>query len=293
VVDLTVVRERLRAYHGTPIPLSIARFVAWLAADPTHIEQLSSAAFLYPAWDLSIADGTAPLPVRPTQRYGREPPEFIAIARTGVDGEEIGVLELAPELERGELPFVTFFPMEFGAEVCELGADFAGALAMYLAYPSAEGARPLRLLGLAEGNAPAAVWNGFLPHAEAPPSGYRFVQTHDRTGVLAPSGAFGADDSSLEAPLELSALDAAAGRAERALREGYPGTAIAAARNVRYATGGYHEAAVDRACLVWAAAALQLGRPWHAQMVAEAQQSYAPPSTVVISETAVVWEDEP
>ncbi len=128
----------------------MARFAAWLAGDPTHVELLSSAADLMPAWDLSIADGTAPLPVRPSLLYARQPPEFIAIATTGTDGEMIGVLELAPELERDALPFVTFFPMAFGDEVCELGSDFAAALAMYLAYPSAEGPRALRLPGLAD-----------------------------------------------------------------------------------------------------------------------------------------------
>ncbi len=91
--------------------------------------------------------------------------------------------------------------------------------------------------------------------------------------------------------LDRRALDRAADGAERALRDGYPGTAIAVARNVRYACAGYHEA-LDRACTVWATAALQLGRPWHARMVAEARQSCAPPETTVYSESAVVWDYE-
>jgi hypothetical protein len=273
VVNLAVVRERLRAYYGTPVPLSIARFVVWLAADPAHVELLATSAYLTPTWDLSIADDEAPLPARPTMRYGSEPPEFMAIAGTGNDGERIGVLELAPELERDELPFVTFFPAAFHQEVCALGTEFAAALAMYLAYPSLQGPEPLRLSGLADGDAPAAVWNEFLPHSETPP-GYRFMQTLDRAGVLAPVDAFGPVMPPHRQPHDWSGNDAAAEFAERALRDGYPATAIAAARDVLYVCGGRYEPAADRAGATWISAAEQLGRPWHAQMVAEVLQGY-------------------
>jgi hypothetical protein len=275
VVDLAVVRERLRAYHGTPLPLSVARFVVWLATDPSNVDELASAAYLMPAWDLAIGDPAAALPERPTHRYHSEPPEFISIARTGTDGEQVGLLELAPELERDALPFVTYFPMAFHEEICDLGTDFAGALAMYLAYPSVEGPRALKLTGFVEGVAPAAVWSG-RAHTEVPPPGYRFEKTRDRTGVLAPSEAFNGD-ASTRAPLDVDerTLDAAVESAERALRDGYPATAIAVAREIRHICAGYYPGQFDRACSIWMSAALQLGRPWHAQMVAEMQSGAA------------------
>ena len=89
-------------------------------------------------------------------------------------------------------------------------AEFGAALAMYLAYPSVQGPQPLQLTGLADGDAPAAVWNEFLPHSETPPPGYRFMQTLDRTGVLAPADAFGPVAPPPRQPHDWGGNDAAA-----------------------------------------------------------------------------------
>ncbi len=96
MIDVSVVRDRLSAYHGTRVPRSVARFVAWLAEDPEHVALLDERASLLPSHDLAVADAAALLPVRPTLRYHSEPPEFIAFARTGEDVDQIVVLELEP-----------------------------------------------------------------------------------------------------------------------------------------------------------------------------------------------------
>jgi hypothetical protein len=267
MIDVAVVRERLSAYHGTRVPRSVARFVAWLAEDPSHVEQLEERANLLPTHDLAIAGTAAPLPVRSNFRYHNEPPEFIAFAQTGNDGEHIGVLELAPELERDELPFVTFFPADFTLEVCPLGDDLGTALAMFLAYPSVEGPRPLELPGLFDEPLPAATWHGYAPPSFDAPDGYRFVQTADRAGVLAPVDAFSGEIPSIASHAETRELQDAVERAGRLLRDGFPASAIALARDVRVAP--YGPFVLEAACEVWSAAALALGRPWHAAMVGE------------------------
>ena len=267
MIDVSVVRDRLSAYHGTRVPQSIARFVAWLADDPAHVALLEQRAYLLPTHDLAIADAAAPLPVRSNFRYHSEPPEFIAFAQTGADGEHIGVLELAPELLRDELPFVTFFPMDFTVEVCRLGDDLGTALAAYRAYPSVEGPQPLDLPGLFDEPLLAASWPGYDPPAYDPPDGYRFVQTADRTGVLAPGDAFGGDVVSIGSQWERSVLQGAVDHAARLLRDGFPASAIALAREVRVTASGSEM--LDAACAVWREAALALGRPWHAAMVDE------------------------
>lgn len=297
-MDVAVVRDRLSAYHGTRIPVSFARLVAWLAADPAHVEEFERSTYLLPEHDLAVADSAVAIPPRPRTRYSGEPPEFVALARTGTDGEQIGVLELAPELERDVLPFVTFFPMDFTLEVCDLGDDLAGALAMYLAYPSEDGPRPLDVGSLPGATAPAAVWNGYLPHRERERPGYRFVLTADRAGVFAPADAFGPRETAIANSTDQREIEAALDESERALRAGHPASAIVIARNVRYAARGYGHDAVDRACAVWGDAALQLGRPWHAAMVAEvrAQNDADRGGSTVLSQSGIgsviVFEDD-
>ncbi len=268
MIDTGVVRDRLSAYHGTRVPASIARFVAWLAEVPEHAALLQERACLYAAYDVAaFADPGVPVPVRSTLRYDREPPEFMAFAVTGNDGEKIGVLELAPELARDELPFVTFFPMEFEAEVCLLGDELGAALAMYLAYPSVEGPRALELPGLFEKVLPAVRWPGFEVPAFPAPHGYRFVQTLDRVGVLAPADAFGPDLESLSYHYpKAGVLEAAIERATRLLSDGFPASAIAVAREVRACA---ESDLLAPACTVLRDAALMLRRPWHAAMVDE------------------------
>ena len=115
----------------------------------------------------------------------------MAFAQTGQDGEQIGVLDLAPELERDELPFVTFFPMDMENELCLLGDELGVALSTFLAYPSEDGPRSLKLPGLFDRALPRGRWPGFEPPKFSAPKGYRFEQTSDRAGVLAPVDAFG------------------------------------------------------------------------------------------------------
>jgi hypothetical protein len=266
VIDVAVVRDRLSAYHGTRIPRSLARFVAWLAGDPVNAQRLEERAYLLPAHDLAVGDPSAPLPVRPPGRYHSEPPEFIAYARTGMDGEQMGVLEHAPELHRDELPFVNFFPMEFGSTLCSLGDDLGTALVMLLAYPSVQGPQPLDLPGLLEHPLPAATWTDFEPPAFEAPPGYRFVQSADRAGVLAPAEAFADGAASIGERPSQPVLGHAVERADALLAGGFPASAIVLARDVRFSADGDLVAA---ACKIWQAAALELGRPWHAAMVEE------------------------
>jgi hypothetical protein len=278
MIDVSVVRDRLSAYHGTRVPRSIARFVAWLADDPEHVALLEERAYLLPNYDLAVAGAALPLPVRDTLRYHSEPPEFIAFARTGADGEHIGVLELAPELARDELPFVTYFPMDFQNEVCLLGDELGVALTTFVARFGAQASESLELPGLFEKALPAARWRGEPPEFDAP-DGYRFVQTADRAGVLAPVDAFGPDVASLGYNPPLDALTDAVGRAARLLSAGFPASAIAVAREVRIATSDTE--LFEPACAVWRAAALELRRPWHAAMIDE----------IVAHERATRYED--
>jgi hypothetical protein len=268
MIDVSVVRDRLSTYHGTRVPQSIARFVAWLAEDPQHKVLFEARAYLLPSHDLSFADPAVPLPERPKVRYHREPPEFIEFASTGTDGERIGVLELAPELARDELPFVSFFPMDFEVELCVLGDELRVALSTFLAYLSIE--EPVTLPGLFEQPLTAGRWPDDAP-AFVAPNGYRFVRTVDRAGVLAPADAFGPDIVHLDYSADLDDFEEAAGRAARLLADGYPASAIAVAREVRAA--GAETEQLEAACAVWRAAALALRRPWHAAMVDEIVES--------------------
>ena len=264
MIDVSVVRDRLSAYHGTPVPYSVARFVAWLAEDPEHRAALEERAYLLPAYDLAIADPGAALPVRPQGRYHRQPPEFMAFAVTGADGEQIGILELAPELGRDELPFVSFFPMDFEVELCLIGDELGVALSTFLACLSIE--EPAALPGLFEQPVKAGRWPEDAP-AFVAPDGYRFVTTVDRAGVLAPADAFGPDVVHLDYTAGLDDFEDGITRAARLLSDGFPASAIAVAREVRAA--GADDAQLEAACAVWRAAALMLRRPWHAAMVDE------------------------
>lgn len=263
MVDVSVVRDRLSAYHGTRVPHSVARFVAWLAEDPEHASLLDEGASLLPNYDLAIADAAAPIPVRPISRYQREPPEFMAFAQTGQDGEQIGVLDLAPELERDELPFVTFFPMDMNNEVCLLGDELGIASSTFLAHWSEDEPRSLKLSGLFDRALPRGRWPGLTPPQFSAPKGYRFEQTSDRVGVLAPVDAFGPE----ETDAELDDFENDIEHAERLLSDGYPASAIAIARGVR--ADGAEELEFEAACAVWRAAASMLRRPWHVAMVDE------------------------
>jgi hypothetical protein len=266
MIDVSVVRDRLSAYHGTRVPRSVARFVAWLADDPEHVGLLEERSYLLPAHDLAVADSAAPLPARNTLRYHSEPPEFIAFARTGADGEQVGVLELAPELGRDELPFVTYFPMDLMNEVCLLGDEIGAALSAFLENLDPE-APLLMLPGLFDEPLPRGPRRGLEPPEFDAPSGYRFVPTSDRAGVLAPADAFGPPAVSLERGAAIASLERAVEHADRLLGAGFPGSAIAVAREVRVEASGSPLAV--RACAVWRAAAIALNRPWHAAMVDE------------------------
>lgn len=291
MADVAVVRDRLSAYHGTRIPQSLARFVAWLAADPANAELLEERAYLLPVHDLAVADPSVPLPARGYMRYESEPPEFIAYARTGTDGEQIGVLEHAPELQRDELPFVNFFPMEFGSTLCFLGDDLNAALSAYLAYPSEQGPQPLDLPGLLEHPLPPGTWGSFEPPEFTPPPGYRFVQSADRAGVMAPAEAFADGVSSIGSQWGFGVLGDAVERAERLLAGGFPASAILLARDVRMSADD--ESLLVAACEVWKAAALELRRPWHAAMVDDIitfdREQRASDSHIYVA-SSTIWE---
>jgi len=64
VVDVAVVRDRLSAYHGTRVPVSLARFVAWLAADAANVQLLEERAYLLPAHDLAVESSKTRDPVK-------------------------------------------------------------------------------------------------------------------------------------------------------------------------------------------------------------------------------------
>lgn len=287
---VAAVRDRLSAYHGTRVPRSAARLVAWLADDSSHVARFEAVARLIPAHRLAVADPDVELPMRPRQRYESEPPEFMALARTGVDGEQFGVLELAPELEREELPFVDYGPMNYGWEIVHLGSDLGTALAAYLGTLSDEPDRPLELPGLIDG--PLLRTANFVQtaHYESAPPGYRFVPTNDRVGVLAPTDAFAAGIPEIGKQPGDDELAAALERAARLLQDGYPASSIALARDVRFSLS-YSWDALDRACELWSKAADALGRSWHVVMVDELRRDIVPTRAAVENNQRIVLAD--
>jgi hypothetical protein len=293
VIDVEVVRDRFRSYVGTPVPASVARLAVWLAEDRSHVELFAAQALFQPTFDLAIADLAAAIPARDTFRYESEPPEFIPFGRTGADGEKIGVLELAPELERAELPFVTYFPAEYWHEVATLGDDLRGALGNFIAVFGDTEFHTVRLPGLFDERIPRGVFSGEPPKPSVIPDGYRFLRSGDHVGVLAPADAFGEAGPTLRRNSSKTEFESAAGRVESDLSRGYPASAIAIARDIRYFSGTNLEPVLD----AWRRAALVLRRPWHAAMIEEIEDQNAatvdaPTDSVFVrSSTGVVFDE--
>jgi hypothetical protein len=121
-------------------------------------------------------------------RYFGTPPELFPVGRTGCDGEHYGFLLHAPELDRDDLPFATYCPMDsegiyiFGSTT-ERG--IAAVMARSLSYDFLSDAKKSQTLRVAEAC-------GITPQVEPNPvlnlpKGWRYLPSCDGVGTMAPA----------------------------------------------------------------------------------------------------------
>lgn len=182
------VRERLESYYGTPVPISLARLLAVLLTEPEQADRfLDATGFsVTDAIDPALVNCAAPLPSRPTFRYGTQPPELLVFATTGTDGEQIGLLQLAEELPFDELPAVGFFPMQFGAETFALGDDLERGICAVMSTYDRDPADipPLSLPEVFPRPLHPAPRPSYAPYIPRERKGYRFEMTIDHVRHL-------------------------------------------------------------------------------------------------------------
>ncbi|MBV9440196.1 MAG: hypothetical protein JOZ24_09420 [Candidatus Eremiobacteraeota bacterium] len=257
--------------------MSLARLLTAVLADEIVEQAFQESTVFYftGTLDRSVIDCAAPLPPRPTLRYHNEPPELLRFAATGMDGEQMGLLQLAEELPFDELPVVGYFPMEFGRETFALGDDLESGIraAMSIYDRQGEEITPLSLPEVFPTPLRPAASPAWAPHTPPARKGYRFEMTSDRVGVFAPEEAFGAVHRPFGGwPYRMpraGQLEDLLARAEGFLTEGFPASAIAVARELRVEASQVNREIFGRSVQIWRDAAMQLGRTWLAAMVDE------------------------
>lgn len=189
------------------------------------------------------------------------PRELFAVGDTGGDGEHAGFLVHAPEAPSEDYPWVLFAPA--GCDASLLANDTPTFFTQLLSYrlvaqpdfrdailgiAEAMGIKPDPELGATLG------YLGWKPYWESEPKvkpeivptipeGWWFERSSDGIGVLAPVQAFAP-----EGPIDLSAFAPSESMriAEEALDEGFPATALLAARSL---CSGYDDGGPEVKCI--------------------------------------------
>lgn len=185
------------------------------------------------------------------QRYSSTPTEVFPVAGTGMDGGHFGYVIHAPELEESDYPLARYEPMD-SDPVRRIGRTTTEAISNILSFhlfpdwrPKAEWpSLPTEMLSClaAVGIVPDEVRSGQraehgqcqgVPPVTVPP-GWLHIPSSDGIGVLAPSRAFDTkcEHHVIQRPITVESI----ARAEAALAEGYPATALWHARE-----GLWHE----------------------------------------------------
>ncbi|MBE7380850.1 MAG: hypothetical protein F6J95_005520 [Leptolyngbya sp. SIO1E4] len=274
---ITEIQAWLTETYGFPVPRLFAEVTRIVL---TFMEEGYHDPFDYLGWELTPAlhlfsNGQAGHDL--FARHPWTPIEMFSFGWSGTDGEHYGYLIHAPELKQSDYPIVEFEPMnDFGLNL--VGPDTRSGLEGLLSLiVGAEYATALHkhhelafMLDLHPTAQKADWYQNRRAVIPAIPDGWRYEPTSDGVGVLAPAHTFSPNheaDSACDYEIQAveSDLQTILRKAEIALEQGYPATALAIIRESywqQYDVDNFNQYAP-----LWSQAYADLGRPLLADTV--------------------------